>query len=96
MVATLDVELGCLQGPTGAGNEEAEALMTAAQESNSTILGTDNGLQLWRLIDTPLYRRLIRGQDTIYRSGHVLRQSAFTSTSYQMHLTPSYIGYSGI
>lgn len=73
MVATLDVGLGCLQGAAG-GNEEAEALMTATHESNSSILGTDNGLQLWRFIDTPLYRRLIRGQDTIYRSGHVLRQ----------------------
>ncbi|KAK4299922.1 hypothetical protein Pmani_027844 [Petrolisthes manimaculis] len=67
MVATLDVGLGCLQGGSGEGNEEAEALMTAAHESNSTILGTDNGLQLWRLINTPLYRRLIKGQDTIYR-----------------------------
>lgn len=59
----LDARLGNLTDH----NDEAEALMAAADETNAVTLPTDNGLQLWRYLDTPKYRRLVRAQDTLYR-----------------------------
>ncbi|XP_034655210.1 cytochrome P450 302a1, mitochondrial [Drosophila subobscura] len=37
-------------------------LMHAAETTNSCILPTDQGLQLWRLMETPSYRKLRRAQ----------------------------------
>ena len=34
----------------------------AASDTNSRILKTDNGVQLWRRWPTPVYRRLCRAQ----------------------------------
>lgn len=68
MVAALDVRLGAInRSSLHSINQEAKDLMHAAHISNSSIIGTDNGLQLWRYFNTPLYRQLVQGQDTIYR-----------------------------
>lgn len=37
-------------------------LMQAAVDTNSAILSTDNGLPLWKYIDTPLYKQLKEAQ----------------------------------
>ncbi|KAG0718437.1 Cytochrome P450 302a1, mitochondrial [Chionoecetes opilio] len=63
ITSLLDVRLGNLTDH----NEEVEALMEAAQESNNLTIPTDNGLQLWHYVDTSMYRRLVRAQDTMYR-----------------------------
>ncbi|XP_042223672.1 cytochrome P450 302a1, mitochondrial-like [Homarus americanus] len=68
MVATVDVRLGCInRSSLNIVNKDAEDLLHAAHASNSCIIHTDNGLQLWRYFNTPLYKQLVRGQDTIYR-----------------------------
>lgn len=69
MAATLDVRLGCIsKSNTKSINQEAEDLIKASHDSTSSIMGTDNGLQLWRKFNTPLYKQLTHGQDTIYRT----------------------------
>lgn len=63
VTSLLDVRLGNLVDH----NEEAETLMAAAKESNSITVLMDNGLQLWHYVSTPMYRRLVRSQDSMYR-----------------------------
>lgn len=63
MVSLLDTRLGSLTDH----NDEADTLMAAAEETNALTLPTDNGMQLWRYLDTPTYRRLVRAQDALYR-----------------------------
>nr|XP_053629407.1 cytochrome P450 302a1, mitochondrial-like isoform X1 [Cherax quadricarinatus] len=67
MVAALDVQLGCVKSSVHTISREAKDLMEAAHMSNSSIIHTDNGLQFWRYFNTPLYKRLVQGQNTIYR-----------------------------
>lgn len=69
MVATLDVRLGCINESSSHISKDAEDLMHAAHLSNSSIIHTDNGFQLWRYFNTPLYKQLVEGQNTIYRIG---------------------------
>lgn len=70
IVATLDKRLGCIGGSSNqVSSKEAEDLMRGAYLTNSSIIRTDNGLQLWRRFDTPMYKQLVEGQDTIYRYG---------------------------
>ena len=63
-MSALNVRLGCIDGKKV--TKEAEELIKAADDSNKSILGTDNGLQLWKFFNTPMYKRLTRGQDKIY------------------------------
>ncbi|KAG7167935.1 Cytochrome P450 302a1-like [Homarus americanus] len=50
MVATVDVRLGCInRSSLNIVNKDAEDLLHAAHASNSCIIHTDNGLQLWRI-----------------------------------------------
>ena len=63
-MSALDTRLGCI----GSKNLPPEAirLINAADDSNKAILRSDNGLQLWRKFNTPIYKRLTNGQDIIY------------------------------
>ncbi|XP_068210223.1 cytochrome P450 302a1, mitochondrial-like [Palaemon carinicauda] len=68
MAATLDVRLGCIDKDSPFNIcQEATDLIKASDDSNSTIFSTDNGLQLWKKFNTPTYKKLTDGQDTIYR-----------------------------
>ena len=60
-VVTLDQRLDSLQ-PVLAATSLPVRLIQAAEMSNSAVLGTDNGLPLWQLIDTPLYRSTAQGE----------------------------------
>uniref|UniRef100_A0A0K8VUU1 Cytochrome P450 302a1, mitochondrial n=1 Tax=Bactrocera latifrons TaxID=174628 RepID=A0A0K8VUU1_BACLA len=44
-------------------NSRSTKLMRAAETTNSIILPTDQGLQLWRHFETPKYRRLRKAQE---------------------------------
>ncbi|VVC39583.1 Cytochrome P450, E-class, group I,Cytochrome P450,Cytochrome P450, conserved site [Cinara cedri] len=46
-------------------NSECSRLIRAAQDINSAILKTDNGPQLWRRFDTPMYRNIKKGHEHI-------------------------------
>lgn len=43
-------------------NSTSSKLLQAAFDTNSSILGTDNGPQLWKYFDTPLYKTIKHGQ----------------------------------
>ena len=60
-MVTLDQRLDSLQ-PVLAATSLPVRLIQAAEMSNSAVLGTDNGLPLWQLIDTPLYRSTAQGE----------------------------------
>ncbi|XP_076059932.1 cytochrome P450 302a1, mitochondrial-like [Oratosquilla oratoria] len=64
-VVGLDRRAGCLDHDFSSDSEGGR-LLQAADMSNKAVLRTDNSLMLWKLFNTPLYRQLIRGQDTIY------------------------------
>ena len=63
IASLLEVRLGKL----GDYSEEAEQLAHVVDETNCLILPLDNGLQLWKYVRTPMYRRLVVAQDTMYR-----------------------------
>lgn len=63
MTSLLDARIGNLTDH----NDEADALMAAAEDSNEVTLPLDNGMRLWRYINTPKYRKLVRAHDTLYR-----------------------------
>lgn len=68
MAATLDVRLGCIDKDNPHEiSQEAMNLIKASDDSNSTIFSTDNGFHLWKVFNTPTYKKLTNGQDTIYR-----------------------------
>lgn len=65
--------------------------MHAAETTNSCILPTDQGLQIWRFIETPSYRKLRRAQ--AYMEGvalQLLEQNAQES-SFRSSLIASYL-----
>ena len=62
---TLDQRLDSLQAVLPATSLPAR-LIQAAEMSNSAVLGTDNGLPLWHLIDTPLYRSAAQGETNLH------------------------------
>lgn len=61
--AVLDVRLNSFSKEEHAKNSRTSKLINAALETNSCILKTDNGLQLWRKFETPLYKRLRKSQE---------------------------------
>ncbi|KAK8383651.1 hypothetical protein O3P69_015840 [Scylla paramamosain] len=63
ITSLLEIRLGKLDDHS----DEAEQLAHAVDETNCVVLPTDNGLQLWKYVRTPMYRRLVSAQDTIYR-----------------------------
>lgn len=86
VLQTLNTRLGCFgsASPHYKGTKkDVEELITAAVTTDSTILTTDNGLQLWKFFDTPLYKKLCWGQDTIYKTALALvehRETELSST----------------
>lgn len=48
-------------------NSRSSKLMTAAEKTNSLILPLDQGFQLWRIFETPSYRKLRESQEYIER-----------------------------
>lgn len=48
-----------------ASDSRSSQLISAAATTNSCILGTDNGPQLWRYWRTPLYRKLESALSTL-------------------------------
>ncbi|XP_046391836.1 cytochrome P450 302a1, mitochondrial-like [Ischnura elegans] len=65
-LVAFDVRMGSL---SSFFNEEslAKKLIQAALDSNSCILSTDNGPQLWRFFETPLYKKLRESQEVMER-----------------------------
>jgi len=54
-LAAFDERMGGLKDNP---DPQCEKLLQAAFSANSCILGTDNGLRLWKKFKTPLYKRL--------------------------------------
>lgn len=48
-------------------NSRSSRLIEAAEATNSSILPTDQGLQLWRYFETPKYRKLRKAQEFMER-----------------------------
>lgn len=46
-------------------DSESSKLINAAQDINSAILKTDNGPQMWKIFDTPMYKNIKRGHEHI-------------------------------
>ncbi|XP_017786799.1 PREDICTED: cytochrome P450 302a1, mitochondrial [Nicrophorus vespilloides] len=61
-LATLDIRLDSFSYQELKSNSRSSKLMQAALNTNKCVLKTDNGLQIWKKIDTPLYRKLKRSQ----------------------------------
>ena len=61
-----DTRLGSL-GKDVANDARSSKLIEAAYDTNSQILGTDNGLQLWKRLGliTPAYKKLRDSQEYI-------------------------------
>ncbi|EDW93345.1 cytochrome P450 302a1, mitochondrial isoform X1 [Drosophila yakuba] len=72
MLTRLNLELTCLltfgarlqsfSPQEQAPESRSTRLMDAAETTNSCILPTDQGLQLWRFLDTPSFRKLSQAQ----------------------------------
>ncbi|XP_037933752.1 cytochrome P450 302a1, mitochondrial [Teleopsis dalmanni] len=73
MISRLNLELTCLltfderldsfSTTEMATRSRSSRLMEAAEITNSSILPTDQGLQMWRLFETPTYKRLRKAQE---------------------------------
>lgn len=57
-LVAFDVHLECFSPKELQPDSNSSKLMEAALTINSCILKTDNGPQLWRRFDTPLYKKL--------------------------------------
>ncbi|XP_002009150.3 cytochrome P450 302a1, mitochondrial [Drosophila mojavensis] len=65
-------------------------LMHAAETTNSCILPTDQGLQLWRFIETPSYRKLRRAQAYMESVALELLEQSVQGSSFRSSLIASY------
>jgi ecdysteroid 25-hydroxylase CYP302A1 len=87
-LVTFDVQLGSLSNSERQKGSLSSQLLEAALTTNSGILLTDNGLQLWRWVDTRLYRKMKKSQkfmeqiavDFIFKKKESLTQSASTES----------------
>lgn len=61
-IATLDLRLHSFSKDELKSYSRSSRLMRAALTTNSCILKTDNGPQLWRKFETPLYKKLRKSQ----------------------------------
>lgn len=61
-LVTFDVQLGSLSDSERQKASVSSQLLEAALTTNSGILLTDNGLQLWQWVDTRLYRKMKKSQ----------------------------------
>lgn len=65
--------------------------MHAAETTNSCILPTDQGLQLWRYVETPSYRKLRQAQSYMESVALELLEQNMKSTSSRSSLITAYI-----
>lgn len=65
-LVVLDTRLGSL-GKDVTNDSRSSKLIQAAYDTNSQILGTDNGLQLWKKLGliTPAYKKIRDSQEFI-------------------------------
>ncbi|CAH0558339.1 unnamed protein product [Brassicogethes aeneus] len=63
VMTVLDLRLNSFSRQERKYYSRSSRLMRAALTTNSCILKTDNGPQLWKKIDTPLYRKLKKSQE---------------------------------
>ncbi|PNF31552.1 Cytochrome P450 302a1, mitochondrial [Cryptotermes secundus] len=85
-LVTFDVRLGSLSDLERKKGSLSSMLLEAALSTNSAILLTDNGPQLWRWVETRLYRKLKKSQkyieqiaiDFISKRKESLKQSTTT------------------
>nr|CAH7756670.1 unnamed protein product [Callosobruchus chinensis] len=61
--AMLDIRLDSFSCHEHQKHSRTSRLMKAAYKTNSCILKTDNGPQLWRKFETPLYKKLKKSQE---------------------------------
>lgn len=61
-LVVFDIRLNSFSKEERCENSTSSKLIEAAFATNSAILKLDNGLQLWRLFETPLYRKLRKAQ----------------------------------
>ena len=62
---TFDERLNAFSENERRPESRSSRLMAAAEETNSLILPLDQGFQLWRLFETPEYRKLRKSQEFI-------------------------------
>ncbi|KAG8227908.1 hypothetical protein J437_LFUL011836 [Ladona fulva] len=67
-LVAFDEKLGSLSISNSAGDSLPNQLIKAALDTNSCILSTDNGPQIWRYMETPLYKKLRKSQDIMERA----------------------------
>nr|CAD7456983.1 unnamed protein product [Timema tahoe] len=80
-------------------SEQSSRLIDAALSINSSILRTDNGLQLWKWFDTPLYRKLKRSHlvleqvavELVTKKIEILKLQNLNKTSHQPSLLELYL-----
>nr|CAD7201492.1 unnamed protein product [Timema douglasi] len=80
-------------------SELSSRLIDAALSINSSILRTDNGLQLWKWFDTPLYRKLKRSHlvleqvavELVTKKIEILKLQNLNKTSHQPSLLELYL-----
>nr|AGT57842.1 cytochrome P450 302a1 [Leptinotarsa decemlineata] len=60
--AILDIRLNSFAKHERSKHSRSSKLIEAALVTNSSVLKTDNGPQLWKKFDTPLYKKLKRAQ----------------------------------
>ncbi|PSN36324.1 Cytochrome P450 302a1 [Blattella germanica] len=64
-LVTFDIRLGSLEESERYPNSRSSLLINAAFNTNTCILATDNGPQLWRWIETRLYKKLRKSQECL-------------------------------
>ncbi|XP_069674486.1 cytochrome P450 302a1, mitochondrial [Periplaneta americana] len=80
-LVAFDIRLGSLSEEEHKKGSYTSRIMEAALTTNSSILATDNGPQLWRYVDTRLYRRLKRAQEFMEKIAVELVQKKVESMS---------------
>ncbi|XP_025833891.1 cytochrome P450 302a1, mitochondrial-like [Agrilus planipennis] len=70
-MTALDIRLNSFSKEELKANSKSTKLMEAALASNSCILKTDNGPQLWRRFNTPLYRKFTKAQEYMERTNEI-------------------------
>ena len=64
-LVAFDVRLGSLSESEWVPNSRTSRLIKTTLDTNSSILATDNGPQLWRYLETRLYRKMRRSLEYI-------------------------------
>lgn len=93
-LSALDLRLNSFSRDELLSSSRSSKLMKAALTTNSCILKTDNGPQLWRKFETPLYRKLKHAQNFMEDTAIdllSLKMSLFDETKHQTTLLENYL-----